>query len=571
MQKRQLGRVKMVALAVGLAVTGCGHDGGDAVVARVGERQILKQELRRFVMTLPPGLRTSKRGQEARRDYLQTLIDRELMLLEAEDRGLDEDPALQRRLRRKVEERILSLFRRRELASQVEVTDVDIDEYIADAKLAEERLAEAMLVTTEEQAQRLRAELDQGRSFQELAQELSLDADSGSRSGTVGYVNRLTAPRAGIPTAVFDSLRTGAVSPPLPAGQNWQLVQFVDDRIATDPSLRTGVQSRLAREARQEIEDQLVEQLVHELGWVPAAAGLALLASLDSGGNLIPALTPRQSQTELFTFEGGAATVGDYLQGLREHRVGSPRALSDSGFVVALGKRMLQGRAMLLVASARQRLPEEPGIVQWRAQVHPEMALQALRRQVVGGADTMATEERLRDYYDGRRQAFRVPALVCFDEILFHTREEAEQARGEIGDDAELLELSRLRGNEIRRRRPDGLLCMKDKSKQVLPELWAALDEAPIGQVRGPVSLEGQAFVLIKVVRKEPERPQTFEEARTRAKASVVAGIERQLFADWLAETRQRRQSEVRVFEDRLEAALPEALLAGTATDDEAM
>ena len=100
MQKRQLGRVKMVALAVGLAVTGCGHDGGDAVVARVGERQILKQELRRFVMTLPPGLRTSKRGQEARRDYLQTLIDRELMLLEAEDRGLDEDPALQRRLRR---------------------------------------------------------------------------------------------------------------------------------------------------------------------------------------------------------------------------------------------------------------------------------------------------------------------------------------------------------------------------------------------------------------------------------------------------------------------------------------
>lgn len=555
-----------VALVVGMAVTGCGNDREEAVVARVGERRILKEELRRFVMTLPPGLRTSKRGQEARRDYLQTMIDRELMLLEAEDRGLDEDPELQRQLRRKVEDRILSLFRR-ELSSQVEVTGEDIDQHISDTGLAEERLAEAILVATEEEARGLRAELDQGRPFQELARELSLDPSSGTRGGLVGYLNRLTAPRAGIPTAVFDSLRTGAVSPPLPMGQNWHLVRFVEDRIATDPSLRTGVHTRLAREARQEIEDQLVEQLAHELGWTPSAAGLALLAGLDSGGTRIPDLTLRQRQTELFTFEGGAVMVGDYVRGLREHRVGSSRALSDSGFVVALGKRILQGRAMLLVASARKRLPEEPGIVQWRAQVHPEMALQALRQQVVVGADAMATEERLREYYNERRQAFRVPALICFDEILFHTWEEAEQVRAELGDAAELLELSRLRGNEIRRRRRDGLLCMKEQSKQVLPELWAALGEAPIGQLRGPVSLEGQAFVLIKVVRKEPERFQDFEEARTRAKASVVAGIERQLFADWLVKTRQRRQSEVQVFEDRLEVALPEALLAGTTTD----
>ena len=554
----------LVTFLVVLAGSGCGES-GPAVVARVAERPIDEEALRRFVMTLPPGLRTSKQGQEARRDYLQTLIDRELMLLEAEARRLDEDPQLQRRLRRKVEDRILALYRRREFPP-AEVTSDEVEARMREMGLDRERLAEAILVPSEEEALRIRAALSGGQRFEDLGAP-----GSGSQGGVVGYLNRLTAPRAGIPAAVFDTLATGEVSPPLPLEGRWRLVRFVDDRTSTEPSLRDRVRQRLMREARQEMEDQKVEVLARELNWAPDAGGMALLAGLDTGNRRIPELTHSEARAPLFTFEGGVRTVEDYLDAIREHKVRTPRALTDSGFAAALGQRLLQGRALLLIDAERLDLGEEPEIVQWRDQVQREQLLQALRSQIVDGADSMATGERVRTYYDEHRESFRLPEEVCFDEILFPSREEAEEVLGQIDDDVQLLDLSRLRGNKIRRRRADGLLCANSMSRQVLPGLWSALEDAPVGVVTGPVSLlQGRAWVLIKVVRREPERFQSFDEARPRARASLLAGLQRQLFEDWLATERGRRQGEIEVFDDRLGAALPEALLANLVPEDEA-
>ena len=552
----------LIAVFIGPAGVGCGSE-GPPVVAEVAGRPVDEESLRRLVMTLPPGLRTAKKGQEARRDYLQTLIDRELMLLEAEARGLHEDPELLGGLQRKVEDRVLSLYRQREIPA-VEVTPEEIETHIRELGLQRERLAEAIPAESEEEAQRLLAELAGGRPFEELAA-----ARPGSRGSVVGYLSRLTAPRAGVPAPVFDTLAVGEVSRPLPLGGGWHLVRFIDDRTSTDPVLRDRVRQRLVREARQEIEDQKVELLARELDWAPDAEGLAFLAGLDTGSRRLPELTRSEARTPLFTFMGGVVTVDDYLAAIREHRVRTTRALSDSAFAAALGQRLLQARALLLVAADRLGIPDEPRIVDWRDQVHPEMLLQSLRARVISGADSMATEERVRLYYDERRESFRLPEEVCFDEILFRTREEAEQALGEIDDDAQLLELSRRRGNKIRRRRPDGLLCANSASRQVLPELWAVLEEAPPGVVTGPVSLQDKAYVLIKVERREPARLQTFDEARGRARASLVAGFQRRLFDDWLEGVRQRRQAEVQVYEDRLEAALPEALLAGVVVENE--
>ena len=49
-------------------------------VAQVGDVQITGEQLRRFALDVLPGLRPAKQGQAARQDYLQTLIDRQLML-----------------------------------------------------------------------------------------------------------------------------------------------------------------------------------------------------------------------------------------------------------------------------------------------------------------------------------------------------------------------------------------------------------------------------------------------------------------------------------------------------------
>jgi peptidyl-prolyl cis-trans isomerase C len=563
----QTPRKLFYCLTVTLALVACGDDGN--TVAEIDGQLISVEDLRRFVLTLPPGLRTTKTGQEARTDYLQTLIDRQLMQLEAREQGLTESPQLLAEVQRKVEDRVLGLFRKRDLYRDLQVTPEEVDSYIADAGLDVERLAEAILVDSEPEAWQLVRDLEGGQLFGDLAKERSVDRASGQRGGNVGYLNRLTAQRAGIPAAVFDSLQTRQVSPPLPLGRGWHVIRFIDDRNEVDPGVRTGIHSQIMRERRLEVEDEHVEALAHELGWALDDDGLSVLQSMADKTQSSP-LSVEQRQSPVFRFEGGSITVENYLATLTEHRVGTTRALTDRDFVASIGTRFLRGRAMLLVAAVRGAIQNEPTIVQWRSQVHAEMVLQALRKVVVAGADTMATDSLMRQYYEGKRENFRVPGRICFDEVLLHDTDEAESVRAEINDDTNLLELAQARGYHVRKRNAEGLVCMKDLSARVLPELWSALSAAPLGQIGGPIRLEEGAHVLFKVVRRDPARLQTFDEAQRQVRASMTARFERQLFDEWLEQVRRKYESRIQIDAARLEAALPDALLAGAPVDGKA-
>jgi parvulin-like peptidyl-prolyl isomerase len=111
---------------------------------------------------------------------------------------------------------------------------------------------------------------------------------------------------------------------------------------------------------------------------------------------------------------------------------------------------------------------------------------------------------------------------------------------------------------------------MKDLSARVLPELWSALSAAPLGQIGGPIRLEEGAHVLFKVVRRDPARLQTFDEAQRQVRASMTARFERQLFDEWLEQVRRKYESRIQIDAARLEAALPDALLAGAPVDGKA-
>jgi peptidyl-prolyl cis-trans isomerase C len=557
----------LYSLTVTFALVACGEETN--TVAEIAGQPISAEDLRRFVLTLPPGLRTTKTGQEARTDYLQTLIDRELMQLEARERGLSGSPQLLAQVQRKVEDRVLGRYRQRHLYRDLQVTPEEVDGYIADAGLNVERLAEAILVDSEPEAWQLLRDLEGGRPFGELAKERSVDQTSGQRGGNVGYLNRLTATRAGIPVAVFDSLKTRQLSPPLPLGRGWHVIRFIDDRHEVDPSVRTGVHTRLMREQRLEVEDEHVEALAHELGWALDDEGFAVLQAMADKTQSSP-LSMAQRQSPVFRFQGGSITVESYLAALTEHHVGTSRALTDRDFVTSIGVRFLRGRAMLLVAAAGASIQDEPAIVQWRSQVHAEMVLQALREVVVAGAERMATDSLLQQYYEGRRENFRIPGRICFDEVLLHNAEEAESVRAEINDDTNLLELSQARGYHVRKRDAEGRVCMKDLSARVLPELWTALSATPLGQLGGPIRLEESAYVLFKVVRRDPARLQTFAEAQRQVRASVTARFERELFDDWLEQVRRKYESRIHIDAVRLAGALPDALLAGAPVDGNA-
>ncbi|MBB4658798.1 peptidylprolyl isomerase [Parvularcula dongshanensis] len=161
-----------------------------------------------------------------REGYVEDAAEQLTLAMAAEADGLDQ--ALEVRA-------ALALARRRVLAEaylDLAVQEAASDEKVRaayDAEVAaldgEQRVAAAhILVSSEEEAADLRARIERGASFSELAQRQSLDMDTRGEGGSFGMV-----PLADLPGAVRDaaqSLPIGAVSDPIEGEGGWHLVRI---------------------------------------------------------------------------------------------------------------------------------------------------------------------------------------------------------------------------------------------------------------------------------------------------------------------------------------------------------
>ncbi|MCY3789838.1 MAG: peptidylprolyl isomerase, partial [Gemmatimonadetes bacterium] len=306
------------------------------------QKAIHAEQLRRFVLNLLPGLYTHKQGQEAREDYLQSLIDQELLLLEARNRGLEQDSQLVEKLSSKQRKYIVSALRQREIMPLVEVTEEDIRQRFEELGLARERFLTAIVVASQQEAGELQKRLAAGESWANLARAHSLDSQSAERAGEVGFLNRSLAERMGIPVAVFDTLEAGKVSSPLARGRAYQLIRFIGERQAELATHQAALQAQLMKLGQREVEDRKVEMLAYELDWSMDAAGRQVLAVLaEHPAQQVQHLSAADRSAALFSYKGGQVSVNEYLYTLKLHRIPLRTALADSAFITAIARRLI--------------------------------------------------------------------------------------------------------------------------------------------------------------------------------------------------------------------------------------
>ncbi len=554
---------RMGSLLLGLLVVleACGKQEEEAIVAIVGQKAIHAEELRRFVLNLLPGLYTHKQGQQAREDYLQSLIDQELLLLEARNRGLEQDAQVVEKLSNKQRKYIVSVLRQREIAPLVQVTEEDIRRHFEELGLARERFLAAIVVASQQEARQLQQQLAAGASWADLARAHSLDSQAAERAGEVGFLNRSLAERMGIPVAIFDTLAAGEVSPPLARGRSYQLIRFIGEQQAELATHQAALQAQLMKLGQMEVEERKVEMLAYELGWAMDAAGRQILAALAANpAQQMQHLSAAERRIALFSYKGGQVSVDEYLHTLKLHRIHARKALVDSAFIAAIARRFIRPETMLAHAAIEAGIPHEPAVVAWVEDAKEELLLTRLRQMEV--SDKVAVEdEAARRYIDERPEQFLLPERICYEELIVPAKEEAAQLAEELDNAADLLQMARQRGFNVRPRQPDGLVCMISPNKVVYPKLWPALQEAPLDALRGPVETR-DGYIFFKVMRRQEAQPEPADKALRRARASLVQRQERMRFDELMDQLRAKYQNQVTAFADRLAAALPDALLA---------
>jgi peptidyl-prolyl cis-trans isomerase C len=250
---------------LGALVSGCGERQEEPVVALVNGRAITQTEFDLRWSELSKATRSRYEKEGGKRQFLDELITRELLMQEARRRGLDHDETIRDKTQRYKEQLILDELLKDKLQAKVELTQAELHAYYEKhaSQLLDSLKANVWLMQLPNvyAAKDLEAQVNRGGSFTKFAQRYSVDEKSKAKGGDLGpYRKGLVLPEV---DAVIHTLKPGIVSAPIKTDSGYFLVMLtpLDEAIiqadlAKQERLR---QELLADKRRKQFEEVIAD------------------------------------------------------------------------------------------------------------------------------------------------------------------------------------------------------------------------------------------------------------------------------------------------------------------------
>ena len=533
------------SLVLLLICTGCGSRDENPTVAAVGEQAITVRDVRDFLAKLPEHTKGEEAGKEPLRDHLQTMIDMELLLLEARSQGLEKTSAFLTRMNRLRKAKLVGEYERRTIDATV--ADGEVEEYIDREGLARAIRLGEIVVADLETAEKAARQIAAGASFADVASKLSMNEETAARGGDTGRF----ATRDDIIPVIAEKLfglALGSVSDPVRIGDRYVVFKILDEMTAQlNPRQRMRIAEEFERKKHRIAKAELVAELRDQYRLKPVRDGIAAVVpgAADLGRD--------PSAIALYQYDGGEITAADLIGEAQGRKGNVLETLRDAEQVVSFVEQYIVPDVMIQEAAVRQGIDREEGVARWLEEQGRQLLVRVLRSKVLKERVTI-TEDDLRQYYEANAERFLHPEQTQVQEILVRTEIEALRLKGMIEDGAAFGDLAKrhsLRSLEVRD--DEGRFHVHRYESPQFGGFVEAAVEAEIGELTGPVEVQ-EGYSIFKVLSRERVR-ETFAEAEMRVRSQLRRQRHRDAFNEYMEELRRRYESEVSIHEDRLEAA----------------
>ena len=522
----------------------------DLVVATVAGQTITAGQLRKFDSKMPAAVQSKLTGLDRLRNHLQTMIDREILLIEARERGLDQSPGFVRKMAKLKKERLVGLFQAREI--KIATDPKEFEEFVAREQHDRAIRFSEIVLASEEEARRARAEIEAGRSFEEVARNRSLNKGTAANGGDRGIFSKKVEMDPSFRDGPF-SLEVGEVSQPLrAAGNRYAIVKVTDEmRVELDAMALQQVVGEFQRLKLQEAREELANRLAEEYGLELNQSGVEQFLARARTGR--PFTVEEENTIVLYTFGNASIDAGDLVEALANQRR-PPGALVDSQRVIEFTRRNVVPDALFMAGAVRAGMDREDAVVAWLEGQRRWLLVAELRTSVLEGQLAVSDDEA-RAYFDNHAETFADPEKIVMDEVLVATEEEALRLKAQIEKGASIAELADRRSSRSSHHRGEG---GRVEFYAFEKAAWGGLEEAakraPVGELTGPVEVEG-GFSVFRLLSRE-RRPVSFSEVEKRVVATVRFIRKQEVFERIVTELREKYAPQVKISEDALAAAL---------------
>ena len=163
------------------------------VLATVNGSAITSADFDREVKALPEYIRGMADTPQGKKELIDTLVMRELILQQAAKEGLDKGKEIEEKLAELKKRIVVDTYLKKKVETDAKISDEELkkfyDQNLEKFKSGEQVKASHILVKNEQEAKDILAQLKGGAAFEELAKSKSVDT-SASKGGDLGWFGK---------------------------------------------------------------------------------------------------------------------------------------------------------------------------------------------------------------------------------------------------------------------------------------------------------------------------------------------------------------------------------------------
>ena len=499
-------------------------------LASVNGEPVTGDDLRRAFVKRHGGHEVFLGGDVEARRFLDIVINERLLVQEAYNLHLDEDPLIAAAVKEFRERQAVDYLWKTEVADKVEPSPEEVRRTWEAA--SEFYLARQIVLDTRAEAESVRAALIAGADFAALARSCSI-ANTRARGGTMPPFS-WGAHDVRVEAAVT-KLQPGEISEVVHTPDGWQVVQLVDRVEVPRPDFDQ-VKERVAAIIKKRNDAALSEALA-DLLWKKYEVQVELD---ELSVSAIAKLLRTAPATPIAKWNGGELKVKDFLSAgeLRMYATFLPGRAAEK--IESTLRAAVTTPLARLEAQARN-LGEAPAVAEVVDRYEASQLEAALYAKHVL-KDVEVTDAEIAAAYEKEKSAFVDPERRRVSHIAVKTEAEAKSLRARIDAGEEWKELVKSHSLDEETKKSAGDLGWIARGK--VGAHWDTVWALPKEGVSQPIKSE-QAWHLIRVTAIAPPRTLPFEEVKASIKENLFEKKKHDAREYWIKKLRDAARVDV--------------------------
>ena len=236
-------------------------------IATIDGEKITLQEFNAELDKIPMNMKMLVASQRGKKDFLDRLIVKRLLLKEAKKENVDKDKAFQDRLADIKDQLTIESLLKKKVNTEARFTDDELEKFYEahkeEFKRGKEIQTRQIVVKTEPEAKEIKARIAKGEDFADLAKRFSIDPSAKTTGGDIGFHPRGTL----IPeyeAAAFNLTKIGQVSQPVKTQLGFHIIKLEGmktDAYVPFPEVKDFIRQKMTQEKQAEVLQKYVDDL----------------------------------------------------------------------------------------------------------------------------------------------------------------------------------------------------------------------------------------------------------------------------------------------------------------------